>query len=61
MHKQHPSTDKHIWLFDQVAGFFFCEHCKVEVGQGLLTFELDDNTKLETKDLLDKLVDVECE
>lgn len=53
--------DKHIWLFDQAAGFFFCADCKVEVSQGLLTLELDDDHNIETKDLLDKLVDVECE
>lgn len=54
-------TDKHIWLFDQAAGFFYCFNCKVEVTQGLLTFELDDNFSIGTKDLLDKIVDVECE
>lgn len=55
-------VEEHSWLFDAFAGFYFCEHCKVEVDKYLYELEKDDNPECGyTNELLDHIVDVECE
>jgi len=55
------AVPEHSWLFDTFAGFYFCEHCGVEVGSKLFELEKDDKPDLDPQGLLDYIVDVECE
>lgn len=59
---ERPLEDKHTWLFDTHAGFYFCQFCKVEVARMLFALEYDDREgQFDTGEILDSLVDVECE
>lgn len=51
----------HSWLFDAFGGFFFCYNCKVEISKCLYELEKDDYPGMDPHDLMDKIVDVECE
>jgi hypothetical protein len=52
---------EHNWLFDTHAGFYYCEHCRLEVSKYLYELEKDDNPECGQTLLLDHIVDAECE
>jgi len=56
------AVPEHNWLFDAFAGFYYCENCGVEVTKILYELEADDFPEIgHMSELLDMIVDVECE
>ncbi len=53
---------EHNWVYASYDEVYFCVNCKVEVSKYLYELEADDNPECGyTNELLDKIVDVECE
>ena len=62
MEEKESKQLEHSWYYNPEVEFFCCERCGVRVTKILYTLEKDDRTdELSTGELLDQIVDVECE